>query len=195
MKASIIVNILFCCGTIILILTHLAISDYLSQGEGSTHWSGALLSTSGSFYTNIPCNTRSPKICKGFVRLWQAGIVLLSFDLASALTLLFYCYKLLKLFNNSKVSNKLVLCLCVGGCSLHLIGYVLWLLLAGGRFDRSCKATYKDSESARVCCEVGAQLGLIVIAVMIAQIGLIIFFYPKQSKAIAPLELDEPNTS
>lgn len=167
------IGLILCIVSILII--SLSIQDWASQDS----WEGSLLLTSSYYYKDAPCTSSSSK-CKVYSRLWKSGLIILSFDILSILSLLSLAYLLFRLVNKSRIPLIIIFSMETSSTVFHFIGYFVWMLMNKATYSNDCK-----SDESKICAKSGPILGLIILLLMPLQIVCMVFtlkFTRKQKK-------------
>ncbi|OMJ88680.1 hypothetical protein SteCoe_9298 [Stentor coeruleus] len=155
---------------LILSITSLTVSNWVSQGEGSENWSGSLLSKSNTFYTNLSCNSHNKHTCEGYMKLWKAGVIYLSFELLCITLMCVLVFVLLKAINKIKIKREFSIVLSIGSAFAHIFGFIVWFLIANPVFSDKCNVIFRDDPDANVCAKDGPVIGLSLLILHILSI-------------------------
>lgn len=153
-------NIILSTIILILSITSLAVSNWVSQGESSKNWSGGLLSKSNTFYTNLSCNLHNKHTCEGYMKLWKAGVIYLSFELLSITLMCIFVFILVKVINRINIKKESSIILSLGAAFAHTFGFVAWFVMVNPTFGDKCKVIFRDDANANVCAKDGPAIGL-----------------------------------
>ena len=192
-------NYLFVLGSIalgsvsvMLMIIELLLPNWIEQGQGSRKLVGSLLSRNGAYYTNISCPQFDKQFCNGLMKLWKAGIIYLSLEIASGISLLISCFLLLKFLNHFKVKLQTILMYSIVSFILHTVGFIIWSSIVKLQFpDSECRMSFHDSETASICGGDGPVLSLCIMILILIHVACVIIALNshKQSKSITPTDL------
>lgn len=157
-----------------LIIISLNLQVWISQGSGRRKWSGSLLSKSRVFYTNFSCNSKNQSFCDGLLRLWRAGVVLLSFDTIAVLCFLMALILIMRMLNELKVVKGYILGLSVCGMVFQLFGFIFWAIYCRVTFG-DCRKSFYDSLDAGVCLESGSIFAGVLVIGAGFEVGFLVY--------------------